>query len=58
MLCRPKSYSGRARCAPPCSTEFQVNPQEIIENNEPEIDGIEFDEDSSDEENASNLWFQ
>ncbi len=51
----PKSYSGRARCAPPCSTEFQVNPQEIIENNEPEIDGIEFDEDSSDEENASNL---
>ena len=27
----------------------------IIENNEPEIDGIEFDEDSSDEENASNL---
>ena len=28
----PQSYSGRARCAPPCSTEFSVD----IENNQDE----------------------
>ena len=51
----PKSYSGKARCAPPCSTEFEVSPEEIIQNDEFEIDDIELDEDSSNEENESNL---
>jgi DNA-directed RNA polymerase subunit M/transcription elongation factor TFIIS len=51
----PKSYSGRARCAPPCSTEFEVSPEKTIVNDEVDIDHIEFDEDSSDEENESNL---
>ena len=51
----PKTYSGKARCAPPCSTEFQVSPEETMKNDEYEIDDIEFDEDSYDEENESNL---
>ena len=51
----PESYSGRARCAPPCSTEFQVYPKEIIENGEIETDDIEFDEGISDEESESNI---
>ena len=51
----PKSYSGRARCAPPCSIEFEVSPEETIVNDEVDIDHIEFDEDSSDEQNEANL---
>ena len=51
----PKTYSGKARCAPPCSTEFQVSPEETMKNDEYEIDDIEFDEDSSNEENESDL---
>ena len=51
----PQTYSGRARCAPPCSTEFQVYPKEIIENGEIETDDVEFDEGISDEESESNI---
>ena len=51
----PKSYSGRARCAPPCSTEFLVIPEKSVENEEFEIEDIEFDDDISREEKESNL---
>ena len=43
----PYSYSGRARCAPPCSTEFSVNPETEEKNDNYEIDDVEVGDDES-----------
>ena len=47
----PKSYSGRARCAPPCSTEFLVDP-ENEDDGEVNVEDIEIDDEVVPKENT------
>ena len=49
----PRSYSGRARCAPPCSTEFSVSPE--YEDEQQSIEKESISEKVPEEDNISTI---